>query len=80
MNNQVFENTKLQATDLICPRCNQRKEDLDSMYRVRLEVYSVNGATNSEYTAYDNTLEEHDYLLCGNCINLIERFLRMNRK
>ncbi len=61
---------------LVCPRCKEEKEGLDSLYRVVLEVYSVKGATNWKYTSEANTLEDFEYRVCGQCLDKIQEYIR----
>ena len=62
--------------ELICPRCKEEKEDLDCLYRLVLEVHSVEGSSNADWTAYENTLEDFEYKLCGQCLDKIQEFIR----
>lgn len=60
---------------LVCPRCNEEKEDLDCLYRVVLEVYSVKASSNAKSTSELNTLEDFEFRVCGRCLDKIEQFI-----
>jgi hypothetical protein len=74
MSKMSLEGTK--NLQLVCPRCKAEKEDLDCLYRLVLEVYSVEGSSNAKWTTYENTLEDFEYRLCGHCLDKIQEFIR----
>ena len=53
---------------LVCPRCNEEKEDQDCIYNVYVEVKGVEGSSHE-----GSVLEDFDYRVCGTCQDEIQR-------
>ena len=62
-------------SQLVCPRCKKKREDLDCLYKVVLEVFSVKGASNPGVL-----LEDFEYTVCGTCQDEIERCIYKTRE